>query len=539
MKILNKKIQAETLKRIGYYIILAFMSFCFVSAFSYKFSPLFNEYKTFDFSAFYIGGNALLHGKTPYLDFVDNKGPVLYLLYAIPNLFNNGILVYFLLQIITVFIALIFIGKIAKLFKVKQPLVLQILYLIVYSALTTYDEFSCVSFRGYGFTEDICAPLWIIAFYFSLKYIKGQYNHNTSNKQTVFTGVILSVFFWLCTLIRMNDGLVIAVLIAYFALSSLVKKEWKRFGLFCAAYAAGSAAVLTPIIIWLASKKAVGEWIYQTVLMNFSYSDVHGRGSRLKTLLMLFYADYGKILLTVGMVAFICVCIVIKSRKKNSLYYHIGLLTAADVGVNFIACSMVSSPFVHYLTGVMVPLFILIMITAVLINKNFEFKKLFNKNFFIIFLLCLSVVFSSYGSGSAFDNLLRIKNTTIAAVNGSLYKKTDFQSNIENILSVIPENEKDKVYIGEDAHQACAYGKIVPGKRIYISHYLFSKINESYKKEIQAYFTGSNMPKWAICSDTDNLGISEIIKRKYVLVSQGDVLSDDETYHLYVYKLKG
>ena len=536
MKILNKKIQAETLKRIGYYIILAFMSFCFVSAFSYRFSPLFNEYKTFDFSAFYIGGNALLHGKTPYLDFVDNKGPVLYLLYAIPNLFNNGILVYFLLQIITVFIALIFIGKIAKLFEVKKIWIFQIIFLICYSAFVSNK----ITAYGLGYTEDICVPLWVIAFFFSLKYIKGQYNRRTNGKQAFVTGLILAVLFWICTLTRINNGLVIAVLIAYFALSSLVKKEWKRFGLFCAAYAAGSAAVLTPIIIWLASKKAVGEWIYQTVLMNFSYSDVNSSGGKLGNIISILYSGYGKILLTAGMVAFICVCIVIKNRKKNSFYYHTALLTAVNFFVNFGSCCAVSSTLSHYLTGMFVPLFLLIMITAALNNKGCEnIKGLLNRNFITILLMCFSIVLSSYGSVEAFDNLLRIKNYAFAAVNGSLYKKTDFQSNIENILSVIPENEKDKVYIGEDAHQACAYGKIVPGKRIYISHYLFSKINESYKKEIQAYFTGSNMPKWAICSDTDNLGISEIIKRKYVLVSQGDVLSDDEIYHLYVYKLKG
>ena len=54
-----------------------------------KSSPLYPMNDWVDVHCFLTLGNGMLHGKVPYVDLYEQKGPVLYFIYAIVALFNQ------------------------------------------------------------------------------------------------------------------------------------------------------------------------------------------------------------------------------------------------------------------------------------------------------------------------------------------------------------------------------------------------------------------------------------------------------------------
>ena len=80
----------------------------FVLCFSYSTSPVY-FHDGYDSAVFQTMGLALLHGKLPYVDLFDHKGPVLYFINAFGLWLGNGKLGIFVMQIIANTISFTFI----------------------------------------------------------------------------------------------------------------------------------------------------------------------------------------------------------------------------------------------------------------------------------------------------------------------------------------------------------------------------------------------------------------------------------------------
>ena len=61
------------------YVLLAVFCF-FLMLFCTKSSPLFAFNDWFDANVYFNMGKGLVNGRVPYVDFIDNKGPLLYLI---------------------------------------------------------------------------------------------------------------------------------------------------------------------------------------------------------------------------------------------------------------------------------------------------------------------------------------------------------------------------------------------------------------------------------------------------------------------------
>ena len=73
-------------QQILHYLLLLLIALAFAALFHFCISPVMTEMTEFDVSCFQVIGNAMRSGKMPYLNFIDNKGPVLYFVYMLSSL---------------------------------------------------------------------------------------------------------------------------------------------------------------------------------------------------------------------------------------------------------------------------------------------------------------------------------------------------------------------------------------------------------------------------------------------------------------------
>ena len=97
------------------FIYLIFISTLFLLFYSYTTSPLYlNE--GMDSTIYKTIGLGILEGKIPYRDLFDHKGPMVFYINALGQLIMSGRMGIFLLQIISLSFAVLFIYKTSRLF---------------------------------------------------------------------------------------------------------------------------------------------------------------------------------------------------------------------------------------------------------------------------------------------------------------------------------------------------------------------------------------------------------------------------------------
>ena len=109
---MEKKVRTGIWRLIGCIII----SIICISLFS-KSSPLYPINDWVDAQCFFTVGKAMMKGMVPYRDLMEQKGPLLYLIYGIASLISyNSFLGVYLIEIVAFVIYLYFIIKIWALF---------------------------------------------------------------------------------------------------------------------------------------------------------------------------------------------------------------------------------------------------------------------------------------------------------------------------------------------------------------------------------------------------------------------------------------
>ena len=98
-------------------LIYSFITAALVLLFCSKSSPLYPMNDWVDVQCFLTLGKGMLNGMVPYVDLYEQKGPVLYFIYAIVALFSNrSMFGQYLLEIITYGLFLYFSAKLAEIY---------------------------------------------------------------------------------------------------------------------------------------------------------------------------------------------------------------------------------------------------------------------------------------------------------------------------------------------------------------------------------------------------------------------------------------
>ncbi len=203
-------------------------------------SPLYPFNPWDDINVFFVLGRGIIHGKVPYRDLFDHKGPLLHFIYAIAALISEhsftGI---WIVECITASIYSVFSWKIVKLFAdaIKHNIFLMPLFLgIIYSLGI---------FNFGGNSEELCFPLITVMLYFGLKAIVSG-NGFPSNKETVICGILTGVLFWIKYSFM---GFVLGFCI-YILFFSIRQKNLKRFWSLAWRFLLGFVAVSVPVLAY-------------------------------------------------------------------------------------------------------------------------------------------------------------------------------------------------------------------------------------------------------------------------------------------------
>jgi len=191
-----------------------FLVYCFVIAALFlgicsKSSPLYPMNDWVDVHCFFTMGRSILEGIVPYRDLYEQKGPVLYFIYAIIALFSSKtFLGVFLMEVIVFGAFLYFSGKIAEIYLGKCP----ILYLIV-AILAAIIPVSPAFAHGAG-AEETCLFMLTYGLYTVLKALHNQ--RPLSFREAFFNGLCAAAVLYIkFTMLGFYMGLALFVIVWY------------------------------------------------------------------------------------------------------------------------------------------------------------------------------------------------------------------------------------------------------------------------------------------------------------------------------------
>lgn len=226
-----------------------------------KSSPLypFNDWP--DVNIFFTLGKGMMHGKVPYVDLLDHKGPYMYAVAGVAYLLcHKGFLGFFWIELISMVCFVIYSCKTIGLYS-------------RYTAIWTMP-FLCAavvsakSFVHGGSLEELCLGIFAYAIYTLLRFLRSE-DHKMPAKTVFINGILAGLLLWSkFTLL----GLYIAWMIVL-VLTCLCRKNIrdavKNAGIF-----AGAVILTTiPWLIYFGYHHAVGDWMQIYIINNiFGYT---------------------------------------------------------------------------------------------------------------------------------------------------------------------------------------------------------------------------------------------------------------------------
>ncbi|MCL2719895.1 MAG: hypothetical protein FWD47_00970 [Treponema sp.] len=380
MKLLNNIYKSE--KNI--YIILFLIAL--VVAFSSSYNPFNFRIMYVDSSVYITFAQGIIRGQLPYLDLVDNKGPLLYLL-SVPGLFLAGFTGIWITEILLLFVSVFFAYKTALLFGNRFHALMGTIF--SFTALLAF-------FLVNAGTEEYSLPFLIISLYIFSKY------YFSDNKNIKFIElIILGACFSCAIMIRLNMfPLWVGFCIVIF-IESIFKKQFFILLKYISGFLIGILLILIPLFLYL---KLNGIFEAFTEQVIFAGANRGFGGSSLKLLEKNFWLVLNRnhcyIPLLFGIFSLIL------KYKKNEFFFYLGYTISYFLMVLFLAFS---SGGVHY-NLVLIPFFIPVLTYLIRIIHNIFIKENIKYPvFLIIFFFCCMfaegiVRYTYYITNKIYDN---------------------------------------------------------------------------------------------------------------------------------------
>ena len=188
-------------------------------------------------SAVYITiAQGITRGQLPYKDFVDNKGPLTYLM-SVPGLFLGGFTGIWITELILMFVSVIFAYKTALFFGDKYKALLGTIFSFI--VLIAF-------FTVYAGTEEYSLPFLMVSMYLFTKYY-------FSPKQDINFGelIILGFCFTYAILIRLNMFPLWAGFCMVIFIEEIIKRRFIRLCKYISGFCLGIIIVFIPVFFYL------------------------------------------------------------------------------------------------------------------------------------------------------------------------------------------------------------------------------------------------------------------------------------------------
>lgn len=231
-------------------------------------------------------GTALAKGYAPYSEIFDHKGPLLFILQAIPQIFTSGYstLAVFIQEVIFLWASLLVIGRIARRAGAAS-IVVQMVYLAVLAPLLD----------GGNLTEEY-ANLFTLVGIDTMLFVfdRGDgfsASKTEGGKTLLLPAAVMGAMAVLAFMTRANNMLPLCACVGALALCLLVSKRFSGLGFCAGGFILGGAIAALPIVIWLGTYGAIGDAIYGAITHNMMYAET-GHISRVHKLLFDAYGHY-------------------------------------------------------------------------------------------------------------------------------------------------------------------------------------------------------------------------------------------------------
>ncbi|MEG1300329.1 MAG: hypothetical protein RSC93_06465 [Erysipelotrichaceae bacterium] len=356
MKISKKKV---------FIVILIFIAISIFICMQSQMSPFSNSIPYTDSNVFKSTGYFISKGMIPYKDFFDHKGIVLQLINYLGFLLNNDFGIW-VLEVFSMFISCIYCFKIAFLYTKSNKA----------SMLTTICVMiSLIGFlEGGNLVEEYTIPFTLISLYIFNKYLLG---YDVSFKGIVILGICFSIVFNL----RANMVLMWEIYCGYIFIDCIIKKKYKLLLNYCLSFLIGILLVFVPIIIYLGINGALYDYIFQTIIFNFTY---------LKNGISSYLAMVNDFSTSVVLFLSISILIILlfKGEKEKRTMYILNLIC---ILINYVMIILSRNSYLHY-GLVLVAFFVIPMsyfFNTLLININYSSK--FNIDVILSLLILISL----------------------------------------------------------------------------------------------------------------------------------------------------
>lgn len=228
-------------------------------------------------------GTALSQGYAPYTEIFDHKGPLLFILQTIPQLFTSGYstLAVFIQEVLFLWACLLVIARMARRTDISA-FACQMIYLAVYARLLD----------GGNLTEEYSNLFTLIGFDAMLAVFDRGDGLGGEDAGALFRpALILGVTAMLSFMTRANNALVTVCAVGAVALCMVFARRFSSLGVCALGVLAGCALAAAPILLWLARYGVLEDAFYGAIIHNMMYADT-GDVARKYVLFHMHYGHY-------------------------------------------------------------------------------------------------------------------------------------------------------------------------------------------------------------------------------------------------------
>ena len=247
----------------------SFLSACTVLLICSKSSPLYPTNDWVDVQCFFTVGRGILQGKMPFLDLYEQKGPILYLFFALAAMISGeSFLGVFLLEVVCLGLFLYIGTRIAALWVEDAVWPLFLLPPVLALCIGISPAFS----HG-GSAEELFLP--VIALFLKLALTAMREDRPLSRGEAFLCGVLAALALWVkYTFCGVFAGGALALLVWYLA-TKKAGRLWTAltYGLL------GALALTVPLLLWFWAKGALSS-LWEVYFVNNLTAYASGTGAR-------------------------------------------------------------------------------------------------------------------------------------------------------------------------------------------------------------------------------------------------------------------
>ena len=358
-----------------------------------KSSPLYPLNDWVDVHCFFTMGRGILDGMVPYRDLYEQKGPILYFVYALIAFLSRDSFVWvYLLEVVTYGLFLFFSGLLAQLYLGKTRAIYFLLPVLGAAVVTSW------SFTHGGSVEQHGLFMLVYGMYSVLRAMKEQ--RGLTFLEALANGIFAGILLWVkYTMLGFYIGLALFVLVWYLTTPALRSKLLATIG----AFLLGAAAISAPVFLYFGIHGAMGDlftvyfynniflygqefteprgqviWkcLVESVQYNLNYGWLIWSG-----LLFLIRKDYGH--WRAALMALLCfVGLTVTTFWGGILYDYYGLIFAAFciygliVWATFLRDSLLHTVWKKWFTeNLSVIVTSLVLLVSLMINSTIQFNQ--------------------------------------------------------------------------------------------------------------------------------------------------------------------